>query len=172
VGTARRPGQSDPPDDPYAQTTPARAVFAVAPEEPVATAAYDGQSLRQAAESAASEDQTRSAQPRWAPAEPEAAHTAMMPGPRNVTRALAPVAPSSPQGPAPLLGANPARAGRGIPGTEVYVAVPTAQMDPVVYAAPAPSATTPGRSSSVLIVALVLMGVTLGVVMAAVLLVR
>ncbi len=164
MGTARRPGQSDSPDDPYAQTTPARPVFAVEPEAG-STAGYDAGSLRHAADIAplSPHDQTRSAQPAWAAPEPAAAHTAMMPGPRNVTRAVPsvsdpPFAPMGPRADMPATVAHPAVAAALVP--------PTPSVPSVVPATPRP------RSSMGLMIALVLVGVTLGVGVAVIVLVR
>jgi hypothetical protein len=82
VGTPRNPGDLDP-DDPYAQTAPARPSFGDAAG---GTAAYDGASLRAADEESLGQYDSTRGSPRVDP-------TGVMPGPRNVTHAVTPVGP-------------------------------------------------------------------------------
>lgn len=163
MGTPRNPGDLDP-DDPYAQTAPARPSFGDAAG---GTAAYDGASLRAADEQSLGQYDSTRGSPRVDP-------TGVMPGPRNVTHAVTPVGPVAPLQPplAPrvrLGGAMPPVS--AMPPTVAHPAVaplpPTPSPTPTAPAAPA----APGpRSSTGLMIALVLLGMTLGVVVAVVLL--
>lgn len=160
VGTPRNPGDLDP-DDPYAQTAPARPSFGDAAG---GTAAYDGASLRAADEQPLGQYDSTRGSPRVDP-------TGVMPGPRNVTHAVAPVRPvQAPLAPRMRLGGAmpPVSA---MPPTVAHPAVAPLPPTPApTPAAPAVPAASGPRSSTGLMIALVLLGMTLGVAVAVVLL--